>query len=172
MRTYIKSLILLLFFVVFGVAQQAYADSKRWYNEWTRRHNEYNHEIKKFQPFLTDERHEQIPQWDHKEWYAEDWLAQEENPEDLIRRFYEGGILWDQVTQTKKNRKGDEQSFPILVVGPNFYRLSGYDKRRVAHVVDIVYGVTKSKENGYFELYDWNTRMPIGTFNKDGLTLH
>ena len=161
-------MILLSVFCFLGGIQESLADSKRWDSHWSNRHNAYVAQ-KKYNYYLDNERHLQIPQWDHKEWYAEDWIAQKENAEALIEDFYKADILWDQIIKT--NRK-DEETYPILVVGPNFYRLSGYDKRRVSHIVDIVYAVTKNKDAGYFMLQDWHTHLPIGIFDKEGLRLH
>ena len=159
------NLLILLLFFCFSAGGQALADAKEWHNFWGKRHEKHG-EVKAYQPYLEKNQHEQIPQWDHKEWYAEDWLAQVEDGDELMQHFYDGDILWDQ-TVRKKGRKLD--IYPILIVGPNFYRLSGYDKRRVAHVVDQVHGITKSKPDGFFALHDWHTKLPIGVFDKDGL---
>lgn len=165
-RFFINLLILLCFFTAVG-AEYASADTKKWTNQWSKRHQSY---VKgtKYQPYLEEQRHVQIPQWDHKEWYAEDWFAQKDS-DSLIRGFYEADILWDQTTQKPKK---DEEGYPILVVGPNFYRLSGYDKRRVSYVVDRAHNITDSKKDGFFMLHDWQTKMPIGVFDKNGLRLH
>lgn len=117
----------------------------------------------KFHPYLEDLRELQIPQWENKNWYAEDWAAQKSET-DLMKAFYKADILRDQVKE--------KDAMPVLIVGPNFYRLSGYDKRRVATVVNMVYGITEQKQDGAFYLKDWKTKKKIGIFNADGLRLH
>jgi len=116
-----------------------------------------------FQPFLEDEKHLQIPQWQDKNWYVEDWLVQKD-PMDLMRGFYKADIIRDQ-TMTKENN-------PILIVGPNFYHLSGFDKRRVTQTIDKIYEISSTSEAGSFMLQDWSTRQYIGVFDSNGLRLH
>jgi hypothetical protein len=117
----------------------------------------------KFHPYLEESRHLQIPQWEDKNWYIEDWTSQK-STNDILQGFYKADILRDQVIG-----KNDRS---ILIVGKNFYRLSGYDKRRVITLVDSVYGVTGTKEEGSFFLQDWKTHDFIGVFDQDGLRLH
>ena len=161
-----KLLVLLSFLSILGVSDEAQARKKQsWFGDswfWSKNHDDYV-QMKKFNPHLENSRHLQIPQWEHKDWYAEDWLSQRDGM-DLVQGFYDADILRDQVKE--------EDGMSTLLVGPNFYRLSGYDKRRVTHIVDIVYGVTASNENGSFMLKDWNTRIPIGVFDHNGLRLH
>lgn len=116
-----------------------------------------------FQPYLEDSRHLQVPQWAHEDWYVEDWTVQQDGM-TLIQGFYAADILRDQTV--------GHADLPVLVVGPNFYRLSGFDKRRVVHTVDVTYGLTDRKENAAFMLTDWYTKKPIGMFDKTGLRLH
>jgi hypothetical protein len=164
MQKILKLLILLSFVSICGFSTDALAEKKRttWWG-WSKRHNDYT-QMKQFNPYLENSREVQIPQWEHEDWYAEDWLSQRDGM-DLVEGFYAADILHDQV-------KDKEDGMTTLLVGPNFYRLSGYDKRRVTHIVDIVYGVTASNEKGSFVLKDWNTRMPIGVFDQNGLRLH
>lgn len=168
MKILLKILILLSFVAVLGLAGDAEARKKQssWYGDggfWSNNHEDYTR-MKKFNPYLENSRHLQIPQWEHKDWYAEDWLSQKDGME-LISGFYAANILHDQVME-------EGESIPTLMVGPNFYRLSGYDKRRVVHIVDVVYGITAEKKQGSFILKDWNTRMPIGAFDENGLRLY
>jgi hypothetical protein len=94
---------------------------------------------------------------------VEDWTSQK-NGDELIKGFYNAEIL-----HAQEMREGE---VPVLVVGPNFYHLSGLDKRRVTQTVDTVYGVTASAENGSFMLKDWHTGNFIGAFDKNGLRLN
>lgn len=114
-------------------------------------------------PYLEFEKHVQIPQWSHEDWVAEDWISQYNNPKDIVAGFYKADILRDQTFDDERK---------ILVVGPNFYHLSGFDKRRVTHVVDVIYGITKSSEEGAFFLKDWKTSDYIGVHDRYGLRLH
>lgn len=162
MNKYNNILILLSFLSILSSAQQANAEVKRSWWGWSKGHNHYR-EIKKYHPYLENSRHVQIPQWAHENWYAEDWTSQKDGM-TLIQGFYAADILRDQTTGYNDQ--------PVLVVGPNFYRLSGYDKRRVAHIVDVVYGITEAKLNGSFLLADWDSNRPIGVFDQNGLRLH
>lgn len=114
-------------------------------------------------PYLEFEKHVQIPQWSHEDWVAEDWISQYNNPKDIVAGFYKADILRDQTFDEERK---------ILVVGPNFYHLSGLDKRRVTHVVDVISGITKSSEEGAFFLKDWKTNDYIGVHDRFGLRLH
>jgi len=116
-----------------------------------------------FQPYLDNSRESQIPQWENENWYVEDWTSQRDGM-DLVNGFYKSNIIMDQ--------KSGHSGLPILVVGPNFYHLSGLDKRRVVQTLDTVYGVTDSKQNGSFLLRDWYTNLYIGQFNQNGLQLY
>lgn len=112
-------------------------------------------------PYLEDGKRPHNTQWYYKdEWYADDWLTQYENELDLINGFYEADIFRDQK---------DDGGVPVLVVGPNFYHLSGYDKRRVTHVLDVVYGITDG--DGVFLVRDWRTHRDVGVYTKHGLQL-
>ncbi len=138
------------------------AETKGFFGGWSAKHDQYRM-AKKYNPYLENARHLQIPQWGHEDWYVEDWTSQTDGM-TLIEGFYAADILRDQ--------KAGHADLPILVVGPNFYRLSGFDKRRVATTVDTVYGMTERSENSSFMLEDWHTCLPIGTFDKHGLRLH
>lgn len=158
-------LIFLCFFVFLG--SSAHAETKGlnftwplW--SWSKGHQDYN-AVKKYNPHLENARHLQIPQWAQEDWYVEDWTSQTDGM-TLVRGFYAADILRDQ--------KIGHEDLPVLVVGPNFYRLSGLDKRRVATTVDVVYRMTERSENSSFLLEDWNTCLPIGAFDKHGLRLH
>jgi hypothetical protein len=117
----------------------------------------------KFHPYLENSRHLQVPQWEDKNWYVEDWTSQK-LADDILKGFYKADILEDQII--------GKDDLPVLVVGKNFYRLSGFDKRRVITLVDSVYGVTGTSQKGSFFLQDWKTHDLIGVFDQDGLRLH
>lgn len=155
------------FFLVFFAVQMAvlgtlHAETKEVFLDWNRDYKQHRMQ-KKYNPHLENARHLQIPQWAHEDWYVEDWTSQQDGM-TLIKGFYAADILRDQTV--------GHAEVPVLVVGPNFYRLSGLDKRRVVTVVDTVYGVTEKSEGASFMLTDWHTSMPIGMFDKHGLRLH
>lgn len=136
--------------------------------QWSKDHEYYN-QMKGFQPYLENPRHVQIPQWEHEDWYLEDWFTQEKGI-DMVKGFYKADIFRDQYQ--RKDRKGKALGVKKLVVGPGFYHLSGFDKRRVVTILDATYGITERDENGSFILEDWNSFRPIGYYDKTGLRLH
>lgn len=152
--------------MTYGTAQ---AETKRPFlgsiHGWSLSHDQYRL-VKQYNPYLENARHLQIPQWADEDWYVEDWTSQTDGM-TLIKGWYSADILRDQ----KTSRVGKTR-LPTLVVGPNFYRLSGLDKRRVVTTVDAVYGMTSASENGSFMLTDWHTKMPIGVFDTEGLRLN
>lgn len=153
--------ILMVFgFTCCGEISSAKAENaiQRWFHKLTTKERDYD-----AQPYLEDVKQGQIPQWEHENWYAQDWLSQKDGM-SLIQGFYKADILHDQYI----GKKG----LPVLEVGPNFYRLSGLDKRRVVEIVDLTYGMTDSKNNGSFFLRDWNSKHMIGVFDHQGLRLH
>lgn len=154
-------LILFLFsFSLIVGSPLAHAGSGNW--SWSKQHDNYM-PMRHQSPYLEYEKHLQIPQWDHEQWVAEDWLSQKAHPMDLVDGWYKANIIKEQTFEDDR---------PVMVVGPNFYHLSGYDKRRVAHTIDVIYGVTAQKETGSFYLIDWKTKHEIGVFDKYGLRLH
>ncbi len=113
-------------------------------------------------PYLKDGKQPLNAQWYGKEWYAEDWLVQFERDLDLVEGFYKADIFHEQIM---------DDEIPVLVVGPNFYRLSGYDQRRVTHILDTVYDVTGSNDVKMFKLTDWKSGREIGHYSSLGLIL-
>jgi len=161
MRFFSKILILLSFIAVLG-AQNAVQAEIKGIMDWGKSHKMHS-SYKEYRPYLENARHLQIPQWAHEDWYVEDWTSQVPGM-TLIEGWYEADILRDQ--------KIGHAELPVLVVGPNFYHLSGLDKRRVVTTVDATYGMTSRADNAAFMLTDWYTNMPIGVFDRYGLRLH
>ena len=167
MKYLFNTLILCSFILSLGVFHDAQAETKGFklfppsFN-WSKNHRVYR-EYKEYHPHLENLRHSQIPQWESEDWYAEDWTSQTDGL-TLIQGFYAADILRDQTV--------GHAELPVLVVGPNFYHLSGLDKRRVVTVVDATYGMTARSQNASFLLTDWRTKMPIGAFDQHGLRLH
>lgn len=158
-----KILILVCFLAVSAsLAAPAAAREKSSWFSWPFGHDEWT-DAKKFQPYLENSKHPHNTQWADRDWYAEDWIGQRRNGMTLIKGFYDSDIF--------RNQEMDDDGVPTLVVGPNFYHLSGYDKRRVVHSLDVVYGVTRSRTNGSIILKDWYTKRTIGQFTQQGLQL-
>ncbi len=116
----------------------------------------------KFEPYLENSKHVQIPQWQTQNWYLEDWTSQKP-ANKILADFYRADIFEDQITNADK--------VPVLVVGKNFYHLSGFDKRRAVMTVDEVYNITKNNPDAGFLLQDWRTKKYIGAYDQNGLRL-
>ncbi len=119
-------------------------------------------EYKKFNGYLENSKHTQNQQWADEDWYVQDWLSQNQDKFKLIDGFFKSDIFREQA---------EDDGVPVLVVGPNFYRLGGFDKRRVVTTVDEVYGVTANGAYPVIVLKDWYTKRQIGVFNKEGLQI-
>jgi hypothetical protein len=157
-----NALFLFSFLIAVTLASQvALAKSKPHMFGWPQGHEDWV-DAKHHQPYLENAKHPHPAQWATKDWYAEDWISQRRSGLDLVQGFYKSDII--------RNQDVDDD-IAILIVGPNFYRLSGYDKRRVVHTIDVVYGVTKAQPDATIELRDWHTRRPIGVFTNQGLML-
>lgn len=154
------SLCLVLFLALMaGMSAPAQAGSKIlglfwWPGHW---------ENLTWHPYLDQSRMPQNSQWDEDKWEPADWAAQRPGGElQLINGFYTAKILSHQYVY---------DHVPVLEVGPGFYDLSGYDKRRILRVVDDYYKITSAHENGMFTLTDYRTHDPIGLYTANGLQL-
>lgn len=143
---------------IMSFSSAAYAEPKPWIWSWWESH----WDNQDFIPYLEDGKRPHNQQWNESEWRPEHWEAQRPDAMTVIRGFYASGILRDQY---------QDNDIPVLEVGPGFYMLGGQDKRRVAEMVDYVYGITTAKQNGMFMLYDWQTEEAIGSYTKYGLQL-
>lgn len=115
-----------------------------------------------FNSYLEDGKHTQNQQWANEDWYVQDWTSQYPDQYALIDGFFKSDILREQT---------EDSDVPVLIVGPNFYRLGGLDKRRVVTTLDSVYGITERNEYAMIVLKDWHTKKEIGVFTKEGLQL-
>ncbi len=115
-----------------------------------------------FNPYLETGKDTQNQQWAAEDWYVQDWVSQSKSGATLVNGFFRADILREQ---------DDDAGVPVIYVGPQFYRLGGFDKRRVMTTLDEVYGITKSGEQRLIKVRDWNTKRDIGIFTKDGLQL-
>lgn len=144
-----------------GTASPALAEQKPWWIGWWPGHWEWT-SYKKFQPYLENPKETQNQQWAAEDWYVQDWLSQNESNFALIDGFFKADIL------RKQTSEGD---IPVLIVGPQFYHLGGFDKRRVLTTLDTVYGITERGTHPVIVLKDWHTKREIGLFSKDGLQI-
>ena len=168
MRIFTNLLIILCFFTAIGAVTPAQAEQSMMEKikriAWKMdRNNRPFRNARDYTPYLENARHTQHLQYKDEDWYVEDWTAQE-NGMNLVKKFYNADIFNDQKTTST--------GMAELVVGPNFYHLSGLDKRRAVTLIDTVYGVTDNNENGAFIVSDWYTKKPIGVFDQHGLRLH
>lgn len=149
-----------VFMALLGAAPgAAHADAKPWIWSWWPSH----WDNLTFEPYLEGAKHPHNTQWDDKKWEPADWAAQKPKGSlQVIQGFYTANILKGQDV---------EDDVPVLIVGPNFYHLSGYDKRRVVAMVDDYYKITSRKLNGMFTITDWRSDKPIGVYTANGLQL-
>ncbi|MDB5491237.1 MAG: hypothetical protein JWO78_1086 [Micavibrio sp.] len=148
-----------LFCAVLASASPAKAEPKFLGLEWWPSHWEQT----TFKPYLDQPVYPQNSQWEDKTWQPADWNAQRKGgAAELIQGFYTTGIFKRQYT---------DDNVPVLEVGPRFYDLSGYDKRRVLRILDEEYKITSGHENGMFTLADGRTGKPIGLYTAYGLQL-
>jgi hypothetical protein len=139
----------------------AYAKSESWLSgiiEWLPNpasHIDYT-------PYLENNKQAHNSQWNSEEWGAEDWIRQRASALDTIQRLYDSHILHDQYI---------EEGIAVLEVGSSFYRLSGYDKRRITALIDSVYGITENTVLGMYVINDASSGKQIGAYTSDGLQM-
>lgn len=155
----IKFLFLIAFLALFA-AGPAHAGKNAVFDWWPGHWDWVSY--KKFNPYLETGKRTQNQQWAGEDWYVQDWLAQNKDAFKLIDGFYKADVL---------RKQTDEDGVPVLVVGTNFYRLGGFDQRRILTTLDAVYGITESGQHPVIILRDWYTKKEIGLFTKDGLQL-
>lgn len=154
-----KLAFLLSFTVLATAASAAYAGPKFmgiwwWPSHW---------ENQDFVPHYDNGTEPHNSQWSDEKWTPADWIKTEGGDgTKLVQKWINIGIL---VGSYK-----DMNGVPYLEVGPNFYHLSGLDKRKVTETLDAVYQVTAQKP-GMFFIKDASTRKIIGTYSKQGLNL-
>lgn len=102
-------------------------------------------------------------QWAGNNWTPADWIkAEGGDGTKLVQKWINADII---IGSYK-----DISGVPYLEIGPNFYHLSGLDKRKVTETLDAIYQVTANKPGMYF-IKDGQTQKVIGTFSKEGLNL-
>ena len=157
-KTVLLALAAIIFCAGVGLSGAAQAQPKVWIFGWG---PEYYH-THDFEPYLDDAKLPHYHQWDGRNWKPQDWIQQKKGELKMMRSLYFSEIISDQYY---------ENDVPVLEVGPNFYNLSGYDRERVAELVDHVYNITGENKDGIFMLYDWDTEKPIGVYSAYGLSL-
>ena len=164
LKTLVCAFVMTGFLMVSGNAQ---AKPKLWIFGWGNHHWK-NQDYKSYlmppaQPHNRqwDTRLEDRGNYTFEKWSPEQWLGTD-NGAQVIDGFFEADILRDQKIIN---------DIPVLIVGSNFYRLSGFDKRRVTDVINQAYQITNS-EAGYFELRDEEVKEIIGYYDRYGLRLN
>lgn len=155
-----KSLFLLALLLI-SAAGTAMAEPKVGIFGWWPGHWKWV-EYKNFNSYLETGKDTQNTQWSREDWYVQDWISQNHDAFAMIDQWFKVDILREQ---------DEADDVPLLVVGPMFYRLSGFDKRRVITTLDAVYGITDNGAHPVILLRDWKTRRQIGLYTKDGLQL-
>lgn len=155
------NLLIIIGLLALVFAVPASAEQKPWRFGWWPGHWEWVN-YKKFNPYVENGKQTQNQQWAAEDWYVQDWLSQNQDGFKLIDSWFRTDILRKQTS---------EDDVPVLVVGPQFYRLGGFDKRRVVTTLDAVYGITETGEHPMILLKDWHTKREIGYFTKEGLQL-
>lgn len=97
-----------------------------------------------------------------KEWDPAAWPLSYQDRKQFTQNLFDADIIRDQYI------KGEQ--VPVVVVGPNFYRLSDLDQYRICKTLDMLYGASTGKY-GHFLLQDWYSKQIIGDFTKNGLSL-
>ncbi len=126
------------------------------------KYEQNNSQKKKFSPYL-HEYGDTIPaQWQGRKWDPQQWPVSFQNKQRFTQNLFDADIMRAQYIE--------DDSVPIVVVGPNFYHLSDLDQQRICETLDMLYGATTGKY-GHFLLKDWYSNAIIGDYTKTGLTL-
>lgn len=150
-----RLLSLLAVLCVFVTAFPDLAHAKSW-GWWPQ-----NWRSQSFQPYLGKQTLTQRGLWDRDDWTPEAWIKDAGDVNRIMHDLYATDIIADQYT--------DGKNIPVLVVGYNFMRLSGTDRRRVLEFIDHVFKITQAHENGmFFVYYREADKKPIGVYDKNG----
>lgn len=117
---------------------------------------------KHFSPLLYEQGETFPARFEGKSWDPALWPLPYQDRDTFTRQLFDSDIIHDQYIQ--------DQTIPVLVVGPNFYHLSDIDQYRVTNALDQLYGATTGEYGGYM-LQDYHTRRMIGSYTKAGLSL-
>lgn len=168
LKNSVKYLTFLVFSFVFlgGFALPVQAEPKYWYYDWGEWNDRWK-EDKKYSPYLEHPKEPVHGHWQARPpndyaWQPDDWIAQRKSGLKLIHDFYRVGIFKDQTI---------EDGTPVLTVGPQFYRLSGFDQERVMQTLDEVYEITSPSDVAIVMVKDWRSGRYIGVFSNTGLQL-
>ena len=115
-----------------------------------------------FAPELWSSRHDHPSEckkskWDDAEWNKDYWTA-----EKTLKLMFKNNVL---------KRKYLKKGFPVLEVGPMFYKLSLLDQQRTLGLLEKTYSLF---EQGYpaFQIHDGKSHKVIGYYTKSGLSLN
>jgi len=154
-----KSLLFLSVLALLG-AGHAMAEPQGIFGWWPGHQKWINY--RHYNNYLENSKDTQNTQWNEEDWYVQDWVSQSKDGFTLIDGWFKTDILREQ---------DEERGVPVIVVGPMFYHLSGFDKRRVMTTLDSVYNVTTDGAHPAIVLKDWKTHRDVGIYTKEGLQL-
>lgn len=135
---------------------------------------------KGFSPLLYAYGESMPAQWEGKAWDPTAWPVSYQNKNKFTQNLFDADIIRDQYI--KKGHLNTKDTYinteytanggrvPVVVVGPNFYRLSDQDQHRICDTLNQLYGATDG-QYGHFLLTDWYSKKIIGEYTKTGLTL-
>lgn len=167
MKTIVKAAFFAVILATCGTGAAMAQGPKPWVLGWSDEHWDL---LNLEKPYMEPGKAPHNSQWDNADWVPQDWLGKYAHELDLIRGFYQAGIISDQYVKRSWWGLGDE-IIPVLEVGPAFFRLGGQDKRRVTDTFDTVYGITGSKMFGMFVLVDSANGKQVGTYTQYGLAI-
>lgn len=114
-----------------------------------------------FSPYLDDPINSHPSYNENRDWQPEHWLSQfDGGAEEFIKKGYKAQIIHKQDTR---------DGVPVLIVGPNFYRLSAYDQRRYVRTIDYIYGMTSTAPH-VMMVRDWKSDHVVGAVDKHYIT--
>lgn len=122
-----------------------------WHWDWQ--------EVQNFNPHLENSKHPHNNQWANQNFRANDWFSQK-SPRELVSFYYNSQIL---------HKINQDDDVTTVYVGPQFYRMSGHDKRRIVHTLDVANNYTSGGQA--LILRDWHTKRPIGIYTQAGLQI-
>ncbi len=113
-------------------------------------------------PWNHDAQNQHPQQWQGQDWDPSMW-NEKWTPEVAIKKFYAAHIFHRQYVRY--------QRYPVLELGPTFFKLSDLDRRRTLQLL-MDYNDVFSKGYDAVELRDWYTKELVGSYTRKGMLLH
>ena len=118
-----------------------------------------------FEPYLETSTDPHATQWRREPWKVTDWTDNPAAARAQMDFMFRSGIFTRYQDASSIWSRND-----TLTVGPSFYHLSGFDKRRAVELFDHMYQVTANAPATLF-LRDNHTDELIGVYTRAGLQL-